>query len=161
MCLVLNQCAEIAEDYYLWLPEYPISYGPNYAVGFRLDWSAYWKQFGIDANIDALYFLNTRSDEIFITYGYQGGLGSGTGFSAGVVFVNNISGPNSYTGGSIAAGLHLGLELEKGVGFTDSNGVSPTTTFIGIGNPDSPEAGLTGTISATKTLYDFLRDLLR
>jgi RHS repeat-associated protein len=117
------------------------------AVGLRIEGSGWvLGPGGVDVNLDFVYF--TKSDEfsIFITPGYQEGVGGGGALTGGILFFDDMPNKNAYSGpaatiiGADVPLVLISVETDHSIGLPNPDGTIPNTTYIGIG-PIQPEVG--------------------
>jgi hypothetical protein len=110
------------------------------SIGLRYD-NSFWAIWGVDINIDLMYFAYSGEIGVYLSPGAQKGAGAGSGETMGVILGNNMPNRGSYAGATyIPAGgktplLDLGasLEIEQFVGSPNTDGSVPSDTYLGIG----------------------------
>lgn len=126
------------------IPDAPID-----AFGIRLEGSG-WAlgSGGVDVNLDFVYFSNSHEFSIFITPGYEQGLGGGFALTGGFLFGSNFPNKSAYSGpaatimGFDAPIPFFGINVEGdfSLGTPNPDGTIPDVTYLGAG-PLQPEAG--------------------
>ena len=109
---------------------------PVDAIGWRIDLSAMPLMFGGDANVDALYNLNSGEFDVFLGLSAQA-IGEGISGSTGPLFVFGLVENAGYEGGGVYVGgtavAEIGVEADLCISLSEYQGERPIAGYIGLG----------------------------
>jgi hypothetical protein len=139
----------------------------NLAIGLRLENSG-WVFGGYDFNMDILIFQNTKEAGLFLTPGGQVGIGGGKGWTAGILYGENLPNRESYAGPSLVEGglsipliiFPVNIETDRTRFLSaNSDGTVPIISYYGLG-PLDVEAGLYQEPAYTLDIVNLLKEII-